>query len=235
MKHYYMRGPSGRLLDPVEGGIQTKKRPVVPSWLLPAIQSELPLHDLPDTALSQRLREYADFADVLAARGDCWRAQTEYERVAYVAQAREIELWARMRTGACYFRARDWGEAASHFSQAGSLPLSGTAGNTARFMTAASQFNIGNYVECDRTLSQCTFEGPADRTPPESATIEPEPGGVSAEDCLLLKGLSSMALGDWEVAAERFRGVSRTSPTPAGADMAEFLVEESRSPPPATT
>jgi putative membrane protein insertion efficiency factor len=216
---FYERGSSGRLQDPPGVTAYKVKKPEVPSWLLPepgAVPGIPPpaASDSQAGQVSERLPEYAEFADALAERGDCGRARTEYERVAFVGGTTELEAWAHLRTAQCLFHRRSWSESAAEFSAAASLSGSGGWRNTACFMIAASHFNAGDYAECRRVLDTCRFEWMVD-------------GAVTMENWLFLYGLCAMGLGDWNTAGDRFEEISMTHPGSHRTRLALFLKEKS--------
>jgi putative membrane protein insertion efficiency factor len=112
--YYHERGADGRLLDPAIDEPAPRTHPAVPGWLMPAIE------DAPARAaeLDARLIENISFANALAERGDCWRAETEYLRVAFLAARPGVGIWAHMMIGRCYFRGEEWDEAAGAFLEA---------------------------------------------------------------------------------------------------------------------
>ncbi len=236
---YYERGPSGRLDDPVDGDYGSLTEPHVPPWLLPDI-GDLPLPlDRADESLWDRLIEYTAFADALAKEGDCYRAGTEYKRVAFLAQDPGVEGWSRFKTGSCYFNTGHWGDAASQYLQAAWWSRATDARNVAYFMTASSRFNAGAYTQCRSDLDRCIFEG----GPGSQQDERNERAGISdtashyswmkpqltvdLAQTHLLTGMCLMADGQWESASERFDDVARIHPVSGYQSKAVFLSQQS--------
>jgi putative membrane protein insertion efficiency factor len=244
--YFYRAGPDGRLLDPVGSEGPAKSRPLVPLWLLPAITDAPPISlketedgDVPDHAAYDRILEYADFAETLAVEGDCWRAETEYARIAYIGRSRELRRWAQMKSGECLFRQEHWAEAADRFSAAAALSRGGDERNTACFMTAACGFDGGNFTKCGEILQRCRFEWMPDEAlrrthdlPPDTTRLEGrqryrDSETLTMEMWLFLSGLCSMSLGDWDDAGRRFREITQAYPDSPNKQTAIFLEQKS--------
>jgi len=200
---YYERSASGALSDPVDrpnapAGLR------VPDWLLP-----LPRDDpfpaamtAADPGRNARIREYADYGDLLASEGDCWRAESEYGRAAYLADTREARGWAARRIAACSYRAEDWPAAADGYLDAAGLAPDDVSRSRLTLMAAASLFNAADYEE--------------------SAEVARRENGSEGEKAIFLLGLASMAEGRWEDAGSRFASLSESGDSPI-RDRAVFL------------
>ncbi|MCK5405990.1 MAG: membrane protein insertion efficiency factor YidD, partial [Candidatus Krumholzibacteria bacterium] len=162
---YHEKSPGGRLADPADGQQAGRLRPEVPAWLLPEPRDlPFPMRAVDAQAVGPGgtqakgafdLSAYADFADALTKEGDCWRAETEYKRVAFLSGADEVKRWSLMKTGSCYFHWKGWDESARPFLEAAMLSVTAEDRNVAYYMAAASYFNIGRYTKSVETLSQC--------------------------------------------------------------------------------
>jgi tetratricopeptide (TPR) repeat protein len=167
------------------------------------------------TFASSRIREDAAFADALAAAGDCDRAVTEYKRVAFVAGTDETVLWSFFKIGDCYFANEDWDRAASAYAETARLAPEVSEKNAAYYMAAASHFNAGEYKQTIACLNRCILEdrvrantsllegeaagNPRGQNPEEAPGTDPE-----YEDVCFLRGLSTMASGDWPESVASF-------------------------------
>jgi putative membrane protein insertion efficiency factor len=240
--HYHERSPGGRLADPVDGPQTARRRPEVPAWLLPEFRDgPLPVPDVGaqmlDYGLTRRkgaseLLEYVEFADMLAKEGDCWRAETEYKRVVFLSGSVEVDRWALMKTGSCYYRWKSWDESAPRFLEAAALSVKAEERNVAHYMAAASFFNAGRYAKSVKTLDRCVRE---DEEVSEIATHENRTadGGpdaatgaahrLAAEKIQFLQGLCAMASGDWNGGAERFKDIAADYPNSLNRNRALFL------------
>jgi putative membrane protein insertion efficiency factor len=237
--HYYTRGSGGRLTDPVDGPPAVRQSPEVPRWLLPvpsdppfpirAVEAQPLSLDLMHRKSVSDLMEYAAFADALTKQGDCARAETEYKRVAFLANAGEVGRWALIKTGNCYYRWKRWGESTRSFGEAASLSTTDADKNVAYFMAAASYFNDGKYEESSKILERCAFGGrevPGQR----DAVHDPDPqdagGGaqeIGAEKVQLLSGLCLMVSGDWEASKGRFANIVTDYPNSPNRNQALYL------------
>jgi putative membrane protein insertion efficiency factor len=231
---HYAKEADGRLDDPAVAPPAVGSRPEVPLWLLPlAAVPPFPARSLEAQPLdldwrrpksAADLEEYAAFADALAVAGDCWRAETEYKRVAFLAPTDEVKRWALMKTGSCYYHWREWDRSATAFAEAVDASLGDTDRNVARFMTAASYFNAGEYAASAEVLNSCVIAGPPERLPAAEAS---DRGYTQQERIALLGGLCSMASGDWQESALYFDGVAM-SPDSPNRNQALFLKQKAR-------
>lgn len=207
-RHYHERGADGRLLDPVNGETAPRNHPLVPGWLIPAIE------DAPVQAaeLDARLIENISFAHALADRGDCWRAATEYLRVAFLSDRHDVSAWAHMMIGRCYFRAEEWETAAGAFLEAARAAKSDEVTMEGAFMAAASCFNKGSYGTCGDIIelnSSYTGHPPA-----------------ALERLSFLDGLCSLARGRWDRGHKRFTAMATAHPASPYRRHAAFLAEK---------
>jgi putative component of membrane protein insertase Oxa1/YidC/SpoIIIJ protein YidD/TM2 domain-containing membrane protein YozV len=209
---YYTRDETGHWVDPVDGPHGAIRPPIVPSWLLPERAS---LNKLTEGICSNRQTEYAAFADELAEEGDCWRAETEYKRVAFLSNSHELKLWSHMMTGNCHFRWNDWNDARLEYLDAAEISRNVSWRNAANFMAAASDFNIGQYGRCKDLLSLCDFQGLGD-----TEII------VDIEQAQFLRGLCSLSLGHWEDGVDRFGAIARVYPDSPYRDKALYLSQK---------
>jgi putative membrane protein insertion efficiency factor len=237
--HYYKRNSGGRLADPVGGPAAVRRSPEVPRWLLPvpndppfpirAVEAQPLSLDLMQTKSVSDLLEYAAFADALTAQGDCARAETEYKRVSFLANVEEVDRWALMKTGNCYYRGKRWDESAHPFVDAASLSTTDADKNVAYFMAAASYFNDGRYAESSSILERCEFGGsdvPGQREDAPGADPHEARGGaqeLGADKVQFLRGLCSMVSGDWEASAVRFANIATDYPDSPNRNQALYL------------
>lgn len=236
--HYHEAGADGRLLDPADGPPVVRSRPEVPPWLLPlAAVPPFPVQAVEAQPLdlnwrrrktAEGLLEYAAFADALAIEGDCWRAETEYKRVAFLAEAGEVDRWALMKTGSCYYRWKQWTQSAASFEGAVEVSSSVTDRNVARFMAAASYFNEGRYAESAAVLRACTPTGISEAPWPPAEDEVPDRGYKLDERIELLGGLCSMASGDWGEAALHFDSAVFSYPDSPNHNQAQFMAWKSQ-------
>lgn len=198
---HYPKLPDGRLADPVDVGAEVSRRPAVPAWLLPGAAD--PPWPLPaDSTRVARLSEYVAFADALAQSGDCWRAETEYRRVAFLMQTDAGERWALMKSGMCRYRQGQYDLAAGLFQGAAESDPAEPGRGAARFMAAASYFNEGEYRRSCSTLGQAASQG---------------------ERAEILRGLSSMMLGNWDAGASCFESAAVADPDSPNLNQLRFF------------
>jgi putative membrane protein insertion efficiency factor len=231
---FHSQGPDGRLSDPATYGPALKTHPEVPSWLMPPYDEPPPLPEIaPDTCYRAEpgkspanLTEYAGFADALAEMGDCERATTEYQRVAYLGETPELRFWALMRIGNCLYSNKAWAAAASEFRAAAAFGRSSRERNHARFMAAGSAFNALDYEQCNRIVDMLDFS----RGPERATCVDADDTGarVTREHELFLSGLSFMAIEDWEGAAERFERALKECPDSPNRERAAILAGRAR-------
>lgn len=200
---WYERDRRGDLVDPPAGSTTAEDKPLVPAWLLFSIVTP----PVPDS-----LREYAEFANALEDQGDCWRAATEYKRIAFLGRSPALEFWTKMRIGACYFRTEEWEEAAAEFTRAAADAPDPQARNAAWYVAAASSFNRGRYNDCRRILLEAPFDWSAAGAVAGQAAPDPEAqdylseyARITREKWLILSGLCTMGMGDWDGAGARFQ------------------------------
>ncbi len=206
---YYARDAEGHLADPVAGRPGATDQPIIPSWLLPDRDR---LIITMSYIFSDRQIEYAAFADELAEEGDCWRAATEYRRVAFLCDSGELDYWSRMMTGTCHFRWDDWEEARLEYLDAAAVSQYISRKNAAYFMAAASDFNLGLYGRCADTLRKCDFD-----------VITDTDNIIDIDQAQFLRGLCAMALGKWNEGSQRFEAIARVYPDSPYRDKALFL------------
>jgi putative membrane protein insertion efficiency factor len=186
----YAKSSQGKLLDSPNGSELPCRPPCVPEWLLPPLDDTLPRLEgvSPDSARD------VSFADALAARGDCRRAETEYQRIAFHAGTKPLQFWAAMMAGRCYFRSSEWNEAAIRFQKAAGESSAREERSLASFMVASARFNTGDYAASERTLRSF------------------EPDTVAVYRIGILGALCSMARGAWSESADRFSLLAEESP-----------------------
>jgi len=198
----YAKSARGRLLDSPRGNELPCRLPRVPEWLLPAVDDTISRFDSSSPAstrgdssdvLPRAFRWDASFANALAARGDCWRAETEYERIAFHADSAPLRFWARMMTGRCYFRSSEWNEAAARFLQAAAESHTREERALASFMAASTRFNAGDYAASERILRSFNSDS------------------VGMNRVRILRAFCSMATGAWEEAADQFSRIAEES------------------------
>jgi putative membrane protein insertion efficiency factor len=209
---YYEKSEKGQWVDPADGPHGALSPPRVPSWLLPERSS---LNELKGSLCSNRQAEFAAFADELAEKGDCWRAETEYKRVAFLSNAHDLSMWAHMMTGNCHFRMDAWDDAKLEYLDAAEVSQNVSWENAAYFMAAASDFNIGQYGRCKDLLSLCVFKGTSD-----TEIV------VDIEQAQFLRGLCSLSLGQWEDGIGRFEAIERTYPDSPYRNKALYLSQK---------
>ncbi|MCK5363785.1 MAG: membrane protein insertion efficiency factor YidD, partial [Gammaproteobacteria bacterium] len=141
---YYHRGAFGLLHDPVEGNPEARFSPRVPVWLLPQSTVAVPALN------AARDAEDLLFARALSEQRDCYRAATEFLRIAHRKSLPDWHAWAHREAGYCYFECGDWLAAEQAFIKAILLDVGG--GNDARSWAAASLYNAGRFGDCDRFL-----------------------------------------------------------------------------------
>lgn len=206
---YYKKTGDGRLADPVEAAWNGSITPEAPGWLLPSPDF---LEESSEGIFSERQEEYKAFADLLAEEGDCWRAATEYRRVAFLGGSNLLDYWARMMSGNCHFRRSDWNEAGLEYLEAAESTGTLTLKNAAFYMAAISDFNDGHYSACSSNLRKCVFD---DRRAERSV--------VDIEMALILRGLCSITTGEWKDGAERFEAIVTACPGSPYAGKARYL------------
>jgi putative membrane protein insertion efficiency factor len=231
---YHQKNSEGRLVDPVEAPPQAKSKPEVPAWLLPVpLDPPFPAEAVDAVQTDPRwssetkvdhLLEYAAFADALTAEGDCWRAETEYKRVAFLAGTDNMTRWSLLKAGNAYYRWRRWLESEPRFMEAATRSPLGAERNVAYFMAAASLFNEGKYEKGLEILELCGLEDE------ESRERRADAGDHGQDDCQtlgsekiqFLQGLCSMASGDWDISAYRFKTMAIEYPDSQNRNQALF-------------
>ncbi len=207
-RHYHERGADGRLLDPAIDEPAPRTHPTVPGWLMPEIE-ETPARA---AEFDARLIENISFANALADEGDCWRAATEYLRVAFLADRHGVSTWASMMTGRCYFREEEWDEAAGAFLEAARSAEREDDMMNAAFMAAAAFFNNGRYGASGKLMWE----------------YAPHVGQSTAavERLTFLDGLCSLAGGHWDRGHNRFTALASAHPASPHQSRAAFLAEK---------
>jgi putative membrane protein insertion efficiency factor len=220
----YSRGSTGRLSDPARGRGPIAPVPVVPEWLLPDLPLTLPVSQ------PGRIREYARFAEKLAESGDCDRAITEYQRVAFLAPERDVLFWSRVKAGSCHFRVRAWPAAEAELLSGIPLARDGSDRDALRLMVGASRFNSGDYRGCEAILDRC--ESPLIPRAGDSSPDGLDDSGDGrgrlceqrlSEKRLLMKGLCACAEGDWNEGVADFRAVPERYPGSSFGEHANYL------------
>ncbi len=216
---YYEMNSRGRLVDSARERSGVGRRPEIPEWLLPShIASCAVEHDTSDARgiidREERLLEIAAFADALSDEGDCYRAATEYRRLAFLTGNEETRRRSQMMIGRCYFRHGEWEAAASEYAEAASLGLSSVERYAARQMAAAAHFNAGSF---GRALRELEAQVPVDRA-----------DSVRAD---FIRGLCHLSLGDWKKGGGLFRELAGYAPEPAAAQAAFYLAQKARTGP----
>jgi len=209
---YYNKDTNGHWVDPANGPHGALSPPRVPSWLLPERGS---LSRLKGVVLSNRQAEYAAFADELSEEGDCWRAATEYKRVAFLSKSHDLKPWSHMMTGNCHFYWSEWNDAGIEYLNASEVSQNRSWKNAATFMAAASDFNIGQYGRCKDLLSLCVFESKSDTEL-----------FVDIEQAQFLRGLCSLSMGNWEDGVERFEAIAQAYPDSPYRNKALYLSQK---------
>ena len=196
---FHAEVPDGRLSDPPDGSGRLPAAPRVPDWLLPDRTGARhpPWHQgsaAGDSSAGKdaRTAEAEAFADALALSGDCERAVTEYKRVAFMANTEDAARWSFFRIGDCYFRNADWNKSASAYVEAAKQSTNRADESMGRYMTAASHFNAEEYEDAIFWLDRCAFGPASDAAAPTAADVH------------VLRGLSTLAVGDWERSAVFF-------------------------------
>ncbi len=198
----YKKDSRGRLVDSPKGSELACRLPRIPEWLLPSADDTVPRIDWssrisgsPDSAdvLSTVLRWDVSFADALAARGDCWRAETEYQRIAFCANSTSLRFWAAMMAGRCYFRVNEWNDAAIRFLRAGGEASTREEKSLAFLWAASSRFNAGDCAESERILRSF------------------DPGEGCSNQVGILRAVSAMAGGAWVESADAFSRIAEES------------------------
>lgn len=202
--HFYSRTPDRGLDDPVEGSPHGRVVPRLEPWLLPTFPLEPPPITPagaanPDQAA--KIEEIVSFARQLAIEGDCWRAETEYLRAAHLSGSDDWRLWSSFQIGACYFEAGSWYDAERTFLQAGMMSGDPDLQAKAGHLLAASLFNDSRYADGANLLS----------------------GSDLTSRALGVRGLSWMALGGWDHAAEDFAVAEARAGDPWLAERMAFL------------
>jgi putative component of membrane protein insertase Oxa1/YidC/SpoIIIJ protein YidD len=234
-RRYYARAADGRLIDKPSGGGRSRYEPRVPLWLIPELETDPPpgadYSAGPEKALgttggagtvggpppAPATGETVSFARDLSARGDCFRAGTEYLRAAHLAGAAPWWGWAQLQIGACYFAEGDWSRAEEAYLEAGRMSETGVQKHLATYMTAVCRFNAGKYASCRRLLRL------------ESGGSDGDPVGDGGAPLLL--GLSDLTLGDWGGAKRAFAEGGLLATDPTRGERAMFLVSRAASGP----
>ena len=215
----YKKSLRGRLLDSPNGNEIPCRLPRVPDWLLPSLNDTAPQLDWPlrifgspDSAAvtSTVLRWDVSFANALSARGDCWRAETEYERIAFCTSSTPLRFWASMMAGRCYFRVSEWNEAATRFQRAGGEASTREEESLVFLMAASARFNAGNYEESERILR----------------SFDPDAGYANRTDILLAMG--ALAGGAWVESADAFSRIAEESSDSLSRQKMLLLARDAR-------
>jgi tetratricopeptide (TPR) repeat protein len=219
------------LIDAVGQPSTTGGKVRVPDWLLPQ------LHDPPlpirgsasgDDANSALLH-YSAYGDALASEGDCWRAETEYRRVAFLAKTVAVDVWSRIKVGNCQYRGGNWESAASQFLRAAEESRTEPETEAAYLMAGASYFNAGDYETCGGILDRIDYgddvrssgiDGPEN----DNLTFaQQDRHDTQKEKAALLRGLCTLAMGNWGGSAERFQQLAEDYPDSLTRNRALFL------------
>ncbi len=241
-KQSYRLGSEGRLIDPVDDDPPTRWQPVVPAWMLPPIAVLPPVIENPpqENTRDSSIRGYAEFARQLEEDGDCWRATTEYKRIAFLEDSPAMRYWTHMRSGWCLYRHGDADEAPSDFLRAAIVAPTCNDRNNALLLAAASYFDTGKYARCEEVLDE--YESAADTSAAETMEVaggsreadtnDPDAKLVETQVAYgrrhLLQGLTAMAVGNWNRGSTEFRDASETLEDPKSKARALFLESKSR-------
>jgi putative membrane protein insertion efficiency factor len=230
---YYRKGPTGRLSDPPRGKPDVPRTPVIPEWVLPALPSAPPFpptDSCPPDPLLDRIRSDVGFADALAQSGDCYRALTEYRRVAFLGGGRDLGFWSRVKGGECLYRMGEWRSAEIEFLAGLPLAADSSQRDALRLMVGASRFNDGDYSGCKDILHQCELPQPVEARCVAAGRSENASFGEAPPDrmelyqkWLLLKGFCSLAMADWREGTELFRAVPGAFPDSPYEKCAGYL------------
>ncbi len=177
---------SGRLLDDPSGLSPVPDEPRTPAWLMPPVPAAPPI-DAPDEATRTHLSEILSFAEFLAREGECWRAATEYKRLAFLSGTEAMRHWTFARIGWCYHVHRD-PDALDAFLEAALHAPTGLDRDRSLLWSAGAAFDDGEWSRCRRILNE--LPGKLDRTAP------PAERGVLGR-AWTLGGLVSMVDGEW--------------------------------------
>ncbi len=240
---HYARASSGRLSDPADGSGYMPGAPRVPDWLLPAREYSPLASSIGDpvgadsmAARTARILEDAEFADALSASGDCERAVTEYKRVAFMANTEDAARWSFFKIGDCYFGKGDWVASASAYGQAGRQATAASDKTIANYMAGAAYFNKGKYRRAIASTDLCT---PENRQLYERVGADVGvTGGRHIDDgrtlsdaelefssVYLLKGLSALAMGEWQYGARHFAEATALCADSLCRERALFLAQ----------
>jgi putative membrane protein insertion efficiency factor len=234
---FYEMGTGGHLIDPVGGSTFIGQEPKVPAWLLPdfddpsSMRVDIFSGGCIDSSTLERIEEYAEFGDMLAETGDCWRATTEYKRIAHICGSLESLFWSQLKTARCLYIQQEWTEAAEEFLAATELARDQSQRDMSCFMAAACNFNAGNYARSRRILdrSKPGLGGPGGRMRAGSAaSVYPDTDTLDTSGWLMLHGLCSMALGDWNIATDSFGQVSNIPGKPPLRRRATYMAQTAR-------
>ncbi|OGF17661.1 MAG: hypothetical protein A2W00_05185 [Candidatus Eisenbacteria bacterium RBG_16_71_46] len=206
----YPRGAQGVLEDPVDAAGTGVTSVRVPRWLLsPPEAGDAPIAGAVAPERRARLAETIRFARLLERRGDCERAETEYQRAGSLADTVAADAWAFARIGACRYAASQWPLAERAYLTSAML-AEGDRRASVAYAAAASRFNAGAFAACGRLLEDPVFAAP--RTPaahaapgdPRVIAAAAEPSGPPVPRVETLAGLCAFAEGDWPRAEGRF-------------------------------
>jgi len=245
---YYRKGQGGRLSDPPEAASGVRQMPAVPDWLLPELPLALPVPQSDTSrdrdpavdgsiprAVLERIRDDARFADALAGSGDCYRAITEYKRVAFLGGGRDLRLWSQVKAAQCLYGMGDWRSAEVEF--VAGLPFAGDSSerDALRLMVGASRFNAGDYRGCMDILDQYGFAHlPEAEREVELGGGDPSSGPGSSyreglhQKRLLLSGFCSLAVADWHGGAAEFQKVAEGYPDSPYRHRAHYLAQRAQ-------
>ena len=209
---FYARGPDGRYLDPVDTERPPRHAPQVPGWLV-AVPADAPPEGPGAAEMPPDAAVNADFARELARAGDCERATTEYLRAAHTAGTPQLQFWARLQAGTCFFGMEEWTLAQTEFLRARRLARSPADEGTTRRLAAACRFNAGDFAGSEALLREGPPEWSADSGPalPIGSAAAPagDAGAATAPESdrvrgLALLGVCAMARGHWDSARVHF-------------------------------
>lgn len=218
---YYSANSNGRFSDPAHERTHSGPRLQVPAWLLPPLLSGYTV--MPDSADIPRARdaegeerrlEIAAFADAISDEGDCFRAETEYRRFAFLMQDEEARWWAQMKIAQCHFLHDDWNTAASGYTEAAAVSLTAARRNLAWRMAAVSRFNAADYGGSLQDLDAY------------SPTVS-----VDSVQTDFMRGFCFLALGDWNKSSARFLKAAHGAHEPATRRTALFLAQRAEAGP----
>jgi len=136
------------------------------------------------------------FADELFARGEWYRAATEYERVASYEPAAPDILELRFRVALCSHRAGRHAEAERAFAELAAATSSTELQDRCRLYIGAGRYQAGAFADAHVA---CT------------GALTLSPGSPHVDRLRYLDGLSLLHMGEWKASSAAFGSVPETS------------------------